>query len=202
MTKHYSNLFNPYAFEVHKRRLLELLIQRSYERRPVILASGKHSNFYIDCKRVTLTAEGHFLVGWLFGALLADGEPVQAIGGLTMGADPLASAVATLSWLGPRSLEAFLVRKEPKGHGTRQWLEGGHALAPGAPVAIVEDVVTTGGSTLKAIERTREAGFVVKRVIALVDRGEGGREAIEAHAPLVSLFHRDNFPHADSVSNT
>jgi orotate phosphoribosyltransferase len=181
------------AFHRHHRRLLELLTERAFERRQVVLASGKPSNFYIDCKQVTLSSEGHFLVGYLFGALLAKGEAVDAVGGLTMGADPLASAVATLSHIGPSPVDAFYVRKEPKGHGTRQWLEGGKNLQPGAPVAILEDVITTGGSTLLAIERARSAGLDVKRVIALVDRGEGGREAIEAQAPLEALYHRRDF---------
>jgi orotate phosphoribosyltransferase len=170
------------------------LTARAYERREVVLASGKPSNFYIDCKQVTLSAEGHFLVGLLVNALLAEGPRVEAVGGLTLGADPLASATATLSWLGSRPVDAFYVRKEPKGHGTGQWLEGLKNLRAGMPVAILEDVVTTGGSTQKAIERARAFGLVVARVIALVDRDEGGREVIAREAPFQALYARGDFP--------
>jgi orotate phosphoribosyltransferase len=186
-------LASPQA-QAHAARLRDLLAALAYEEREVILASGRPSRFYIDCKQAVLTAEGHFLCGWLFNHLLA-GEEVVAVGGMSVGADPLASATATLSYLGPRSLGAFYVRKEPKGHGTRAYLEGMKSLPEGSPVAIVEDVVTTGQSTLKAIERARAGGLVVRHVLALVDRLEGGREAIEGQAggPLVTLFDRSDF---------
>ena len=177
-----------------RARLLELLTQLAYEEREVTLASGRRSNFYIDCKQAVLTAEGHFLTGTLICELLENIQPdVRAVGGLTMGADPIASAVATVSWTRGRPIEAFYVRKEPKGHGTQKWLEGDKVVKPGTPVAIVEDVCTTGGSTIKAIERARLHGLDVRRVIVLVDREEGGREALEREAPLVTLFRRRDF---------
>jgi orotate phosphoribosyltransferase len=182
------------AFESRRVRLLDLLRHLAYEEREVVLASGRTSNFYIDCRQAVLTAEGHFLVGWLVNQVIAERAPsVRAVGGLTMGADPIASAASTLSFLGPSPLGAFYVRKEPKGHGTQKWVEGDKTLPAGTPVAIVEDVVTTGGSTLKAIERARLHGFEVKLVIAMVDREEGGREAIEREAPLVALCRRSEF---------
>jgi orotate phosphoribosyltransferase len=111
-----------------------------------------------------------------------------------MGADPIASATAAVSWQLGRPIDAFYVRKEPKGHGTQKWLEGDKTVRPGTPVAIVEDVCTTGGSTLKAIERARLHGLDVRRVITLVDRDEGGRAAVEREAPLTALFTRHDFP--------
>jgi orotate phosphoribosyltransferase len=183
--------------ELHERqraRLLELLTRLSYEQREVTLSSGQRSNFYIDCKQTVLGAEGHFLVGSLICRVIQDRAPeVEAIGGLTMGADPLASAVSTMSYLAGRPLQAFYVRKEPKGHGTGQWLEGIKSLRPGMPVAILEDVVTTGGSAMKAIARAREFGLRVALIVGLVDREEGGREALEKEAPLVTLFRRRDF---------
>ena len=182
------------AFETYRLRLVDLMRRLAYEKRDVVLASGRPSDFYIDCKQAILTAEGHFLVGWLVGQVLAERAPdVVAVGGLTMGADPIASAVSTLSFLGPRPLHAFYVRKEPKGHGTQKWIEGDKALPPGTKVAIVEDVITTGGSTLKAIQRARVHGLDVRLVVALVDREEGGRPAIEREAPLVTLCRRSEF---------
>jgi orotate phosphoribosyltransferase len=181
-------------WERHRARLGELLKQLAYEERDVTLASGRKSNFYIDCKQAVLTAEGHFLVGWLMNRLLAERAPeVEAIGGLTMGADPLSSAVATMSYLAGRPLQAFYVRKEPKGHGTGQWLEGIKNLRPGMPVAILEDVVTTGGSALKAISRVREFGLKVSLVVGLVDREEGGAESLAAEVPLITLFRKRDF---------
>jgi orotate phosphoribosyltransferase len=177
-----------------RARLLELLKTLSYEEREVVLASGKRSNFYIDCKQAALTAEGHFLVGTLICDVLQREAPdVRAVGGLTMGADPLASAAATVSWQLGRPVDAFYVRKEPKGHGTQKWLEGDKRVVAGTPVAILEDVCTTGGSALKAIERARLHGLDVRRVITLVDREEGGREAIEQEAPLTALFRKGDF---------
>jgi orotate phosphoribosyltransferase len=181
-------------YERHRARLLELLKLLSYEEREVTLASGRKSNFYIDCKQAVLGAEGHFLVGWLFGRLLAEHAPdVEAVGGLTMGADPLSSAVSTMSYLSGRPLHAFYVRKEPKGHGTGQWLEGAKSLRKGMKVAILEDVVTSGGSALKATERAREFGLDVSLILGLVDREEGGREVLEAQTRVITLFRKRDF---------
>jgi orotate phosphoribosyltransferase len=174
--------------------LLALLRELSYAEREVTLASGAKSNFYIDCKQTALTAEGHLLIGLLVHDLIVREAPdARAVGGLTMGADPIASAVATYSFMAGRPLDAFYVRKETKGHGTQAWIEGDRRVTPGTPVAIVEDVCTTGGSSIKAIERARLHGLVVRRVIALVDREEGGREAVEREAPFSSLFTRGDF---------
>jgi orotate phosphoribosyltransferase len=178
-----------------RARLLELLRQLSFERRKVILASGKESDFYIDCKRTALTAEGHVLVGRLLFDRIRQLPPlVRGAGGLTLGADPLASAVAFASFLAGEPVDAFIVRKEPKGHGTGQWIEGRKTIPDGSRVAVLEDVITTGGSAGKAIERCRSEGLVVAGCFALVDRMEGGREAIESlGVPVESLFTRRDF---------
>jgi orotate phosphoribosyltransferase len=129
-----------------RERLLALLTERSFERRKVVLSSGRESDFYIDCKKVVLTAEGHFLIGrLLFDAIRKACPAARAVGGLTLGADPLASAVSLISFVAAQPLSAVIVRKEPKGHGTGQWVEGRSILEAGDEVAIVEDVVTTGG---------------------------------------------------------
>jgi orotate phosphoribosyltransferase len=177
-----------------RARLLELLKRLAYEERDVVLASGKRSSFYIDCKQAILTAPGHYLTGYILCDLLANMAPdVKAVGGLTMGADPIASAIATVSHTLSRPIDAFYVRKEPKGHGTQKWIEGDKTVRPGTPVAIVEDVCTTGGSTLTAIERARAHGLEIKRVFALVDREEGGREAVEREAPFTALYRKRDF---------
>jgi len=178
-----------------RERLLALLRTLSFERRKVVLASGKESDFYIDCKRTALTAEGHALVGRLLFDRVRRVRPlVRGVGGLTLGADPLASAIALISFLEAEPVDAFVVRKEPKGHGTGQWIEGRTTIPDGSRVAVLEDVVTTGGSALKAIERCRAEQLQVVTCIALVDRVEGGREAIEAQGvPLDCLFTREDF---------
>jgi len=174
-------------------RLLELLKTHSFQEREVVLSSGLSSNFYIDCKQVTLSAEGATLVGALFHEMIEELAPeAVAVGGLTMGADPLATATSIHSFAAGHARAAFLVRKEPKGHGTNQWVED-TKLPAGSKVVILEDVITTGASTLKAIERTRLAGFEVVCAVGLVDRLEGGREAVEAQTPLHTLFTRRNF---------
>lgn len=176
-----------------RARLLELLRTRAFAERAVTLSSGKTSNFYIDCKRVSLDAEGAALIGELFHAVIDEvAADAVAVGGLTLGADPLATATSIASFRAGRPRSAFIVRKEPKGHGTNQWIESA-GLAPGARVVVVEDVVTTGAATLKALERAREAGLVVVHAVALVDRLEGGREAVTAEVPLTSLFTRRDF---------
>jgi orotate phosphoribosyltransferase len=178
-----------------RARLLELLRSLSFERRKVVLSSGKESDFYVDCKRTALTAEGHVLVGrCLFREVRAIQPLVRGVGGLTLGADPLASAVAFASFLAGEPVDAFIVRKEPKGHGTGQWIEGRKTIPDGSRVVVLEDVVTTGGSALKAIERCRIEKLQVTGCFALVDRMEGGREAIEASGvPVDALFTRRDF---------
>lgn len=178
-----------------RARLLEMLTRSSFERRKVTLASGRESDFYIDCKKTMLSAEGHYLIGrLLFAAIRQHAPNAVAVGGLTLGADPLASAVSLVSHLATHPLSAFIVRKEPKGHGTGQWMEGRSLIPNGAPVAVVEDVVTTGGSTLKAIERVEAEGLKVAHAFALVDRLEGGREAVvERGYKLTALFTRKDF---------
>jgi orotate phosphoribosyltransferase len=177
-----------------RARLLELLRTRAFAEREVTLSSGLKSNFYIDCKQVSLDAEGACLIGELFHAVIDEVAPnAVAVGGLTLGADPLATATSVISFQQGRPRTAFIVRKEPKGHGTNQWIESA-TLAAGSPVVILEDVITTGAATIKAIERATQAGLVVVHAVALVDRMEsGGREAVTAHVPLTALFTRANF---------
>lgn len=166
-----------------RERLLALLRELSYKKGRVLLASGKESDFFIDCKQTVLTAEGHRLVGELMlePLLGAARRPVvSAVAGVELGGCPLASAVAVMSALAAVPLDALYVRKEAKDHGSRRLIEGGTRLKPGASVALLEDVITTGGSTLKALATLREAGFVVEHVVVLVDRLEGGREALVA----------------------
>jgi orotate phosphoribosyltransferase len=178
---------------VKRERLLELLRSRAFQEREVVLSSGRTSNFYLDCKQVSLDAEGATLIGELFHAAIEEVAPgAVAVGGLTLGADPLATATSVVSFLAGRPRAAFLVRKEPKGHGTNQWLESTR-LPAGAEVVVVEDVITTGAAILKAIERARLAGLRVVHALGLVDRLEGGREAVTREVPLTTLFTRRDF---------
>jgi orotate phosphoribosyltransferase len=195
------------SLEADRARLLDLLRALSFERRKVVLASGRESDFYVDCKRTTLTAEGHVLVGRLLFDRVRRLQPlVRGVGGLTLGADPIASAIALTSFLeqerrgaagaaaAAETVDSFIVRKEPKGHGTGQWIEGRKTIPDGSRVVVIEDVVTTGGSALKAIERCRAERLEPIACLALVDRLEGGREAIEAEGvPLDALYTRKDF---------
>lgn len=178
-----------------RARLLALLVDRSYAKRDVTLASGKKSDFFIDCKQTVLTAEGHALVGDLMLDAVLDLPSVVAVAGVELGGCPLASAAALTSFTRGKPLDAIYVRKEAKGHGSARELEGNTRIAQGSRVAILEDVVTTGGSTLKAVEKLRTGGYDVAGVIALVDREEGGRETIEsAGLRFRALFTRSDFP--------
>ena len=179
--------------EAHAR-LRELLRDRSFAKKRVILASGKESDFFIDCKQTVLTAEGHALVGELMLAALADLPACDAVAGVELGGCPLASAVALTSHLRGTPKDAVYVRKDAKDHGSKRLLEGDTRLPSGASLVILEDVTTTGGSTLKAVEKLRAAGYRVNGVITLVDRLEGGREAIEAaQLQFVALYTRKDF---------
>jgi orotate phosphoribosyltransferase len=160
----------------------------------VVLASGKESDFFIDCKQTVLTAEGHALVGELMLAEVKKLGAIAAVAGVELGGCPLASAVAHKSFLDGTPIDALYVRKEAKDHGSRRMIEGDTRLDRGARVVLLEDVVTTGGSTLRAARTLNEAGYDVAGVIALVDRSEGGREAIVAGgAHLVALYTRSDF---------
>ncbi len=177
-----------------RQKLLNLLKEKSYLKKKIILSSGKESDFYIDVKQTALHPEGMVLIGQLLFEKLSVGEKVKAIGGLTMGADPLCVATSFVSMLKKDPMVSFYIRKEPKKHGTEQWVEGAVNLTQGMEVAIVEDVVTTGASTLLAIERTQAAGYVVKRVLAIVDREEGGQDALKkAGFTLEPLFTKSDF---------
>ncbi len=168
---------------------------KSYREGRVVLASGQESDFYIDCRQTSLSAEGHLLIGRLLLQSISENFPrATAVGGPTLGADPLVSAVSLTSMLEGRPLDAFIVRKEAKGHGTGAWIEGMANLKPGDPVVMLEDVVTTGGSSLRAVQRVEAAGLEVLGVLVLVDRCEGGRENIEkAGYRLVSLYSKTDF---------
>jgi orotate phosphoribosyltransferase len=169
-----------------RERLLSLLAERAYRLGQFTLASGRTSPHYVNCKPVSLSGEGLELLG---AQLLVHVEAeAVAVAGLTLGADPLVSAVAMRASLDGRPLDALIVRKEAKGHGTGAWLEG--PLPPaGATICVLEDVVTSGGSALKAVEQLRQAGYRVDRVVAIVDREEGGLETLTAAGlELASLF--------------
>lgn len=172
-----------------KARLKEIIKELSYEKRNVVLASGRESDFYFDGKQTTLHPEGGYLTGKLFFEAIKDVEQVEGVGGLTLGADPIATATSVISFLEKKPIPAFIIRKEPKGHGTGAWLEGRKNFKPGSRVVIVEDVVTSGGSSLTAIKRAEEEGLKVLGVVTLVDREEGGRENIEKEGYwLKSIF--------------
>jgi len=177
-----------------RERLLHLLQERSFERRQVTLASGKTSNFFLDCKQTILTAEGHALVGELLFAALASLPACDAVAGVELGGCPLASAVSLWSFLQGRPLPAFYVRKQVKDHGTKKTIEGDRSLVPGMRIVLLEDVLTTGGSALRAVASLREAGADVVGVAALVDRLEGGAEALrEAGLAVWCLSNREDF---------
>ena len=169
--------------------LLPLLAQKAYRHGQFTLASGRTSDHYVNCKPVSLSGEGLALLGALMLEQVED--TAIAVAGLTLGADPLVSAVAMRAALDGRNLDALIVRKEAKGHGTGAWLEG-PLPEPGSRITVLEDVVTTGGSSLKAVNQLREAGYQVDRVVTIVDRQEGGLEAMTAAGlELRSLFLLD-----------
>lgn len=159
-------------------RLEELLLSRSVRHGDFVLASGQRSSYYIDCRLTTMSAEGMVLIGREgVRAIREAGWRATAVGGLTLGADPVAYAIAAASFTDGPAMDAFTVRKEPKQHGTQRLIEGN--FAPGAAVVVVEDVITSGGSALKAIEAVTAEGGSVAGVLAVVDREQGGRERLK-----------------------
>ncbi len=176
-----------------RQRLKQLLLEKSYREGEITLSSGRKSDFYIDGKQTTLDAEGAYLCGRLLFDMIRNFEtPIDGVGGMTLGADPLVTAVSMVSYLEGAAIPAFIVRKEAKGHGTGNYLEGQSNLKDGACVALLEDVVTTGGTLLKVIDRVEVQGYKVGLVATVVDRQEGGKEALaEKGYTLESVFTRE-----------
>jgi len=175
-----------------KQELIDMLCRKSFQYRaePTFkLVSGRMSHYYVNCKPTTLSPRGMVLVGQLMFAALRDAG-VAGVGGLTFGADPVAFAAAFASELNGRPIKAFSIRKTQKDHGIVKWVEGD--VGRGERVAIVDDVATTGGSTITAIERARSEGLEVVKAVVLVDRQEGGLDAIRQHVPdATGLVTRD-----------
>ena len=187
-----------------KQRLIHLILKRSFTftKKPTFtLASGEKSNFYFNCKPTTLSPESMFLIGNLLYQLIKKEKTwkVHAVGGLTLGADPVAYAIAYTAHLKGMPMEAFVVRKEPKKHGTMLWIEGN--VKRGDKVLIVEDVITTGSSTIKAIKRAQQCGLKVIGVVVLIDRQEGGKEALESMGvPVKALLTKEEIFQAYTLS--
>lgn len=170
-------------------RLALLLRERALVRESVMLSSGRRSSYYFDARQVLLDPEGAELAGELMWSDLAPSAP-RAVGGLTLGADPLVCAVSATAWAAGDRVTGFFVRKEAKKHGLQQWIEGPF-IEEGTPVSVVDDVLTSGGSLVAAIEKARQAGGVVVSAAVVIDRGEGGREVAEDvldGAPLHALY--------------
>ena len=168
-----------------KKELVKMLYEKSfmYSEEPVYkLVSGRQSHFYVNCKPTTLHPKGMFLVGELVFEAIKDLD-IQGVGGLTFGADPVSMAACLTSYLKGKPVKAFSIRKTQKDHGIVKWIEGD--MKSGEKVVIVEDVITTGGSTIKAVERARAEGLDVVKVVVLVDRQEGGADAVKAHVDAV-----------------
>ena len=161
-----------------KERLGKIILEKSFKyskNPPFTLASGKQSNYYFNCKPTTLDPEGMNLIGAIIFDMLKDTD-ITAAGGLTLGADPIANALAVISYQKGKPIKSFIVRKDIKDHGTKSAIEGN--IVPGEKIVIIDDVITTGGSTITAIEQARKSGLKVEMVITLIDREEGGRENI------------------------
>ena len=181
-----------------KDELLELLKKNAYKKGEFTLSSGKTSEHYVNCKPVTLTARGLTLASIM---LLENVEKESvAVGGLTLGADPLVAGVAVVSGFDKRLLDALIVRKETKGHGTQAWIEG-PTLPEGSRVTVLEDVVTTGGSSIKAVKRLRDAGYVVDRVVTIVDRQENDEATTAMKLAGLELYSLFSFLNSQNKSS-
>ena len=171
-----------------RNEFLALLKEEAYKKGDFKLSSGRKSEHYVNCKPVTLQGDALMFISWCMFECLE--EDCDAVGGLTLGADPLVAGVPIVAAIEERPMDGLIVRKEPKGHGTMAWIEGPE-LAPGSKVTVLEDVITTGGSAIKAAEKLRDAGYVVENVVAIINRQEGTEadDAMDdADLNLISLF--------------
>jgi len=177
-----------------RNELIALLKEDAYRKGDFTLSSGKKSEHYVNCKPVTLQGDALMFISWCIFECLDD--DCDAVGGLTLGADPLVAGVAIVSAIEERFMDGLIVRKEPKGHGTQAWIEG-PTLPLGSKVTVLEDVITTGGSAIKAAKKLRDAGYVVENVVAIIDRqevcskcntGEADSAMKDANLKLTSLF--------------
>lgn len=175
-----------------RQRLKQIILEKSYRKGTFKLTSGLESDFYIDGKQTTLSAEGAYLCGLLiFDLIRSHPEKIGAVGGMTLGADPLVTAASIASYLAKDPIPAFIVRKESKKHGTEAFIEGQKNMPEGCRVTLLEDVVTTGGTLLKVIDRVEAQGYKVAQIITVVDRQEGGADALaEKGYTLEALFTR------------
>lgn len=175
-----------------KQRLRDIIAKKSLLSGSFTLASGKPSGYFFDMKKTMFDPEGAALVGELLYDLVAGDADCQAVGGLELGAVPIAVAIAMKSSEGQRPIDAFFVRKEAKDHGTAKLIDGN--FAPGSKVIVLEDVTTTGGSAMKAVKAVRDQGGTVAKIVTIVDRLEGARENLKKEGlELVSLFTNDDF---------
>jgi len=175
-----------------KERLLTILKKDAFFRQKIILSSGKESDFYIDARLVTLTAEGAFLAASIMLELIK-GLNVDAIGGPTLGADPIVGAISVLSYQAQKPLNTFIIRKAPKLHGRMKHMEGPE-LKAGVRVVLIDDVATTGKSLVDAVEKLRQDGVSVLKAMVLIDRQEGAAESLAQHdCPLISIFNSSDF---------
>lgn len=192
-TSNYAIIFKKMDLEEIKKELLEILYKKSFilsSDSIFVLSSGRKSNYYIDCKKTTLSPKGAYLIGNIIFEKIKEMK-IDGIGGLTLGADPIALSVSLISYINNHPIPAFVVRKEPKSHGTIRWIEGD--IKPGGSVVVLDDVITSGSSTMRAIRLLEEEGFSVAKVIALVDRKEGARRNIERMGlELEALFTVDD----------
>lgn len=175
-----------------KQKLFALIKKDGFFKGDFTLSSGKKSNYYLDCRRVTLTAEGAYYTARIFLDMVK-GQTFDAIGGPTLGADPMVGALGAVSMHNGKPVKMFIIRKEPKGHGRGQMLEGPH-LAKGSQVVLIDDVATTGKAFLHSLDALEREGITAKICLCVVDRGEGGREAVAARGcELRSIFTAQDF---------
>jgi len=175
-----------------KNELLKILKTDAYFKEKIILSSGKESDYYIDARRVTLNPKGAYLIAKIMLSMV-EGEEFDAIGGPTLGADPLVGAIGVLSYQADKPVNNFIIRKAPKAHGKQQQIEG-PLLEKGSSVILIDDVATTGKAFVQSIDVLTQSDIKAKKAICIVDRGEGAKEAVaEKGCELVSIFTVDDF---------